>query len=69
MRNGYTYGMATAVAEKPVQRITTSGNTSVVSRQAQDEARSRAAIALTGEVEAMLRDLRLALAEGRMRQD
>ena len=65
VRNGYTYGMASAVAEKPVYRMTMSGNTRVVSGQAQHDARSRAAVALTGEVEAMLRELRLALAERR----
>lgn len=65
VRNGYTYGMASAVAEQPVRRITTSGNSYTVRQSAQEEAKSNATLALTGEVEAMLRDLRLALAEGR----
>ena len=65
VRNGYTYGMASAVAEKPVQRITTSGNTSAVRRAAAQAAGTRAVAALTGEVETMVRDLRLALAEQR----
>ncbi len=65
VRNGYTYGMASAVAEQPVQRITTSGNTTAVRRAAAQEAGARAVSALTGEVETMMRDLRLALAERR----
>lgn len=65
VRNGYSYGMASAVAEQPVRRITTSGNSYAVRQSAQEEARANATLALTGEVEAMLRDLRLALAEGR----
>ena len=63
VRNGYTYGMASTVTEKPVQRITSTGNTAAVRWQAELTARSRAAVALTGEVETLLRDLRLALAE------
>ncbi|NIA68219.1 hypothetical protein HBA54_06405 [Pelagibius litoralis] len=69
VRNGYTYGMASAVADKPVQRITTSGNSYAVQRAAQQVAQVRAVENLTGEVEAMLRDLRLALAEGRLAGD
>ena len=65
VRNGYTYGMASAVAEKPVQRIATSGNTSAVRRAAAQAAGTRAVAALTGEVETMVRDLRLALADQR----
>ncbi len=69
VRNGYTYGTASAVAEKPVQRITTSGNSTAVGDSAKAEAASRAAVALTSEVEVMLRDLRLALAEQRLPQN
>lgn len=53
----------TARSGKP--RITTSGNSHAVRQSAQEEARANATLALTGEVEVMLRDLRLALAGGR----
>lgn len=65
VRNGYTYGTASAVSQKPVARITNvsdSGDAHVVARV---EAEARAVAALTGEVEGMMRELRLALAEQR----
>jgi len=65
VRNGYTYGTAAATAEKPAYRLASSGNTWAARREAEGEAQTRAVANLTGEVEAMLRELRLALAEGR----
>ena len=58
VRNGYTYGSATAVSEKPSRRIATVSDSDDAHLAARDEARNRAATALTVEVEAMLRDLR-----------
>ena len=66
VRNGYTYGTATAVAEKPSHRLTTVGDSYDAHDAARREAEARAVAALTGEVEAMVRDLRLALAEQRL---
>ncbi|MGF1629263.1 MAG: hypothetical protein ACFCUT_07315 [Kiloniellaceae bacterium] len=65
VRNGYTYGTAAAIAEKPAYRLASSGNTHAARRAAEGEAQTRAVANLTGEVEAMLRELRLALAERR----
>ncbi|MEO3428094.1 hypothetical protein AAFN88_04505 [Pelagibius sp. CAU 1746] len=65
VRNGYTYGTASATSAQPSYRLTTSGNSSAVQAQARGEAEVRAVENLTGEVEAMVRDLRLALAERR----
>lgn len=64
-RNGYTYGTASATSEKPSYRLTTSGNISAARRAAESEAQARAVEALAGEVETMVRELRLALAEFR----
>ncbi len=69
VRNGYTYGTASAVSEKPTRRLSTSGNNSKVQADARAEAQARAVEKLTGEVETMVRDLRLALAERRLRRE
>ncbi|MEQ9607937.1 MAG: hypothetical protein RLN99_09750 [Kiloniellaceae bacterium] len=65
VRNGYTYGTASAVAEKPSHRLTTVSDSRDAHRSALAEAEARAVAGLTGEVEVMVRDLRLALAEQR----
>jgi len=65
VRNGYTYGSASAVSEEPTRRLSTSGNSDKVQADARAEAQARAVVNLTGEVETLIRDLRLALAEQR----
>lgn len=65
VRNGYTYGTASAVAEKPSRRLTTVSDSGDAHASARREAEAHAVAALTGEVEGMMRDLRLALAERR----
>jgi len=65
VRNGYTYGTASAVAEKPASRLTTVADSGDAHVSARAEAEARAVTGLAVEVEAMVRDLRLALAEGR----
>jgi hypothetical protein len=65
VRNGYTYGSASAISEEPTRRLSTSGNSYKVQEDARAEAQARAVVNLTGEVEIMMRDLRLALAEQR----
>ena len=65
VRNGYTYGTASAVAEKPAARITTVADSGDAHISARAEAEAHAVAGLAIEVEAMVRDLRLALAEGR----
>jgi hypothetical protein len=65
VRNGYTYGTASAVAEQPSHRLTTVGDSSDAHIAARAEAEVRAVANLASEVEAMVRELRLALAEGR----
>jgi hypothetical protein len=65
VRNGYTYGSASAVAEEPTRRLSTSGNSYKVQEDARADAQLRAVAALTGEVESMMHELRLALAEQR----
>ena len=65
VRNGYTYGTASAVAEKPSHRLTTVSDSYDAHDSARREAEARAVAALAGEVETMVRDLRLALAEER----
>jgi hypothetical protein len=66
VRNGYTYGTASAATTKPAYRLASSGNSAAARRDAEAEAQVRAVESLTGEVEVLLRDLRLALAEGRL---
>ena len=58
VRNGYHYGTATAAAEKPAYKITTSGNLGAAHAEVQGEARLAAVTALTKEVEKMAVDLR-----------
>jgi hypothetical protein len=65
VRNGYTYGTASAVAEKPSHRLTNVSDSGDAHASARREAEAHAVAALTGEVETMVRDLRLALAEQR----
>lgn len=68
VRNGYTYGTASAVAEQPSHRFTNVSDSGDAHAAARREAEARAVANLAGEVEAMVRDLRLALAEQRLRQ-
>ena len=65
VRNGYTYGTASAVAEKPATRLTTVADSGGAHISARAEAEARAVAGLAVEVEGMVRELRLALAEGR----
>jgi hypothetical protein len=65
VRNGYTYGTASAVAEQPSHRLTTVGDSSDAHIAARAEAEARAVANLTGEIEGMVRELRLALTERR----
>lgn len=65
VRNGYTYGTASAVSQKPASRITNVSDSDDAHAAARGEAEARAVANLTGEVEIMMRDLRLALAEQR----
>ncbi len=68
VRNGYTYGMATAHSDKPAFALSTSGNQRAVANRMERESTAAAVANLSGEVETMLRDLRLALAEDRAKQ-
>lgn len=68
VRNGYTYGFATAVAEDAAFSLATSVNEHAALQSALDEAETAAAIELAKEVEIMARDLRLELAEMRAAQ-
>lgn len=68
VRNGYTYGTATADSGKPAFALSTSGNQSAVANRMKRESTEAAVANLSGEVESMLRDLRLALAENRATQ-
>lgn len=65
VRNGYTYGTASAVAEKPAARLTTVADSGDAHISARAEAEAGAVAGLAVEVEGMVRELRLALAEGR----
>lgn len=65
VRNGYTYGTASATSQEPAWRLASAGNTGPARRAAEGEAQARAVENLAGEVETMVRALRLALAEGR----
>ncbi len=65
VRNGYTYGTASAVAEKPSHRLTTVSDSGDAHASARREAEAHAVAELAGEVETMVRDLRLTLAERR----
>ena len=68
VRNGYTYGMATADSGEPAVALSTSGNQRAVADRVGRNADLTAVTNLSGEVETMLRDLRLALAENRAAQ-
>lgn len=65
VRNGYTYGTASAVSKEPTRRSTTVGDSGDAHVSARGEAEARAVASLAVEVENMVRELRLALAEGR----
>lgn len=65
VRNGYTYGFASAVTEDAAFTLSTSVNSDEALASVLDEAKTAAAIELTAEVEQMARDLRLELAEKR----
>ena len=58
VRNGYHYGSATAAAEDPAHRLSTSGNIDTAHAAVQSEARLAAVSALTTEVEKMAIALR-----------
>ncbi len=68
VRNGYTYGTATADSGRPAYALSTSGNQQAVADRLRRESAVSAVVNLSDEVETMLRDLRLALAEGRAAQ-
>lgn len=68
VRNGYTYGFASAVVEDAAFTLSTSVNSDEALASVMDEAKTAAAIELTAEVEQMARDLRLELAEKRAEQ-
>jgi hypothetical protein len=61
VRNGYTYGTASAASEKPAYRLTSNVDSDVGVSEANADARVRAVASLTGEVETMLHNLREAL--------
>jgi hypothetical protein len=63
VRNGYTYGMASAQANEDQFALATSANENAVANRLNLQAEDAAVAALAPEVEAMLRDLRLKLAE------
>ena len=58
VRNGYHYGTATAVSDKPAYTISSVGNTDNAHAETQAEVRLAAVAALTKEVEKMAVDLR-----------
>jgi len=65
VRNGYTYGTASAVSDKPRRGITTVSDSDDAHAAAQADAQAGAVANLAVEVEEMVRELRLALAESR----
>jgi len=65
VRNGYTYGMAQAQSGREEFALATSSNQLTVANRLNLQAEAAAVQALAPEVEAMLRDLRLKLAEKR----
>jgi hypothetical protein len=65
VRNGYTYGFASAVAEDAAFTLSTLIDSSEASYEVADKAKTAAAIELTKEVADMARNLRLELAEKR----
>jgi hypothetical protein len=68
VRNGYTYGFASAVVEDAAFTLATLVGASDASLEVADEAKTAAAIALSKEVGEMARKLRLELAEKRAAQ-
>lgn len=68
VRNGYTYGFASAVTEDAAFTLSTLIDSSDARKSVTDEAQTAAALELVGEVETMARDLRLKLAENRLKQ-
>ncbi len=65
VRNGYTYGMASVPTDKAAFVLASSVNEGAVVTRMNDQAEAAAVHALAPEVESMLRDLRLKLAEKR----
>lgn len=65
VRNGYTYGTASAASEEPSHRITTVADSDDAHAAARADAQTRAVENLADEVEGLVRELRLALAEQR----
>ena len=66
VRNGYTYGMASAQSDKAAFALASSVNQDEVANRMNLRAETAAVQALAPEVESMLRDLRLKLAEMRV---
>jgi hypothetical protein len=65
VRNGYSHGFASAVAEDAAFTLATSTNSDTATLSVQEKAKTAAAIELAGEAGVMLRDLRIELAEKR----
>lgn len=68
VRNGYTYGLAQAEISHGTSRISTPAGSDDMEKQLREDALARAVEALVPEVETMLRDLRLELAETRLQR-
>ena len=68
VRNGYTYGFASAVTEDAAFTLSSLMGSSDARESVTDEAQTAAALELVGEVETMARELRLDLAEKRLKQ-
>ena len=68
VRNGYTYGFASAVVEDAAFTLSTLINSSEATYEVADKAKTAAAIELTREVGEMAQKLRLELAEKRAAQ-
>lgn len=62
VRNGYAYGTASAMSGDSVFRMASSGDRYQVTREANADAQVRAVASLTGEIEAMMTELRVQLA-------
>lgn len=67
VRNGYTYGYASAVIEDAAEGLSTLGNRQDSLTSAMERAKTRAALELALHVEEMARELRWQLAEKRSR--
>lgn len=68
VRNGYSYGMASAETTDPKGTIASSVGSEEARASVLDEAKTAAAILLAGEVETMARELRTGLAEARLKR-